>query len=270
MPFSVVVLTLNEERNLARCLHSVAFCDDIVILDSGSTDRTEAIAKENGARFVIRSFDNFASQRNFAQRQIAFRYPWVFHLDADETFTPALATECEVNSQRTDVDGFYVAPQMMFFGKWVPHCTDFPAWQARYVRAPEFEFVEVGHGQREAPGMHLAKLQANYRHDLTSGGVEEWLEKHARYAKAEARNYVAAAPQIGWGSFVSGNALVRRRALKRLSYELPCRSVLRFIYQYFLRGGILDGGAGFGYCILLARYEGFTSAEIKRLRKVRG
>ena len=92
--FSVLVLTLNEERNLPRCLASVAGCDDLVVLDSGSTDGTVAIARTAGARVAARPFDNFAGQRNYAQREIAFRHPWVFHLDADEQFTPELFTEC--------------------------------------------------------------------------------------------------------------------------------------------------------------------------------
>jgi glycosyltransferase involved in cell wall biosynthesis len=266
MPFSVVVLTLNEEVNLPRCLDSVFFCDDLVILDSGSTDRTEAIARERGARVFVRQFDNFAAQRNYAQQHIPFKYPWVFHLDADETFTPELAADCEANSARGDVDGIYVAPHMMFFGKWVPHCTDFPAWQARFVRAPQFAFIEVGHGQREAPGMKLDRIRSSYRHDLTSGGVEEWLEKHRRYAKAEARNYVASAQTVRLGDLFQPQTLARRRALKRFSYQLPFRPLLRFIYQYLVRGGLLDGWAGLRYCLLLARYEGFTSREIRRLK----
>ncbi len=185
-PFSVLILALNEERNLPRCLASAADCDDIVVLDSGSTDRTVAIARQAGARVFTRKFDNFAGQRNFAQRSIPFRHPWVFHLDADEEMTRDLAAECGAASQRTDLDGFFVAPKMIFEGRWIPHCTDYPAWQARFVRAPGFEFVETGHGQREAPSMRLDRMRANYLHDIFSGGEAEWREKHRRYARAEA------------------------------------------------------------------------------------
>jgi len=267
MSFSIVVLTLNEERNLPRCLRSIRFSDNIVVLDSGSTDRTEAIARDAGARFIVRPFDNFAAQRNFAQTAIHFKYPWVFHLDADEEFTPLLANEARAGSVRTDLDGFYVAPRMMFFGKWVPHCTDFPAWQARFVRAPQFSFIEVGHGQREAPHMRLEKLTSSYLHDLTSGGVDEWLEKHRRYAKAEAVAYVTSSQAYRIADLFAQDKLRRRRALKYLSYKLPFRPIFRFIYQYFLRLGILDGIAGLRYCILLGRYEGYASKEIKKLRE---
>jgi glycosyltransferase involved in cell wall biosynthesis len=264
--FSILILTLNEERDLPRCLESARACDDLVVLDSGSTDRTAAIAREAGGRVFTRSFDNFANQRNYAQQQISFRHPWVFHLDADEQLTPELVAECRRATTRTDIDGCWIAPKMMFMGRWIPHCTDFPAWQARFVRAPQFQFIEVGHGQREAPHMRMERLQSNYLHDLSSGGEAEWLEKHRRYARAEALAHFQASERWSWRHLLTGERLQRRRALKQLSYSLPCRPALRFIYQYILRRGFLDGRPGLRYCQLLARYEGFASAELRQLR----
>jgi glycosyltransferase involved in cell wall biosynthesis len=267
--FSVLILTLNEERDLPRCLASARDSDDLVVLDSGSTDRTVELARAAGARVFTRRFDHFAGQRNFAQREIPFRHPWVFHLDADEQLTPGLVAECRQMAARTDLDGCLVAPKMMFMGRWIPHCTDYPAWQARFVRAPRFEFIEVGHGQREAPQMRLARLQGNYLHDLSSGGEAEWLEKHRRYARTEAQAHLQDTTPKPWGDLYSADRLRRRRALKRLSYTLPFRPALRFIYQYLLRGGFLDGRPGLRYCQLLARYEAFTTAELRQLRASR-
>ncbi len=260
--FSVVVLTLNEERDLPRCLQSAAGIDDLVVLDSGSTDQTPEIAKRHGARVFTRRFDTFAGQRNFAQVDIPFKYPWVFHLDADETLTPELVVECREASRRTNLDGFYVAPKMLWHGKWIPHCTDFPAYQARFVRVPEFHFIEVGHGQREADHMRMDNLRANYYHELAGGGDQEWLEKHRRYAAAEAKEHSASMAATNWWGIFSRDALARRRCLKRLSYRLPARPALRFLYQYLLRGGFLDGAAGLHYCRLLFQYERFVSAAM--------
>ena len=269
--FSVLVLTLNEERNLPRCLASTAGCDDLVVLDSGSTDGTVEIARAIGARVFTRPFDNFAGQRNYAQRTIAFHHPWVFHLDADEQFTPELFAECRARAAdpAANLDGYLVAPKMLWQGRWIPHCTDFPAYQARFVRAPEFAFVEVGHGQREAPAMRLGRMQANYLHDLSVGGEAEWLAKHRRYARAEAEHHfhAGAGGERLWPGLFAREPLRRRRALKRLSYALPARPALRFVYQYFLRGGFLDGSAGLHYCRLLARYEGFTAEALRQLRR---
>ena len=263
--FSVLILTLNEESNLPACLASVAGCDDVIVLDSGSTDRTGEIARAAGARVFVNRFKNFAQQRNHAHAAIDFKHPWVFHLDADERMTPELFAECAAISGNGSLDGYWVAPRMLFFGRWLPHCTDYPAWQARFVRARGFDFIQVGHGQREAPSMRMNRLQGSYLHEMMSGGEEAWLAKHHRYAREEAAAHVANA-RPGWRALFSSDALVRRRALKYFSCALPCRPALRFIYQYVLRGGFLDGGAGFRYCRLLARYEGFVSAELQAQR----
>jgi len=265
--FSVLILTLNEERNLLPCLASIKGSDDIVVLDSGSTDRTVTMAEHAGARVYQHRFESFAAQRNHAQRTLAFRHPWVFHLDADEQLTPELERACRAAAARRDLDGYYTAPKMLWHGRWIPRCTDFPAWQARFVRAPQFEFIEVGHGQREAPAMRMAYLDAHYLHDLSSEGETAWLEKHRRYARIEARHHQAVQGTISGADLFSRNALHRRRALKHLSYQLPFRPALRLVYQYLLRGGFLEGAAGWQYCRLLARYERFSQEEMRALRR---
>src|SRR5579875_1614057 len=92
---SVLILTRNEEQDLPGCLASVAWSDDVHVFDSMSTDRTGAIAREHGAHFTQRVFDNYARQRNAALETLPFRYPWIFILDADERPTPALAAEMQ-------------------------------------------------------------------------------------------------------------------------------------------------------------------------------
>ena len=269
--FSALILTLNEERNLPTCLGSLAGCDDIVVLDSGSTDRTSAIAQAAGARVVVRPFTNFADQRNFGHAHIAFKNQWVFHLDADEQMTPALMRECSNLAAQNPggIDGFMVAPRMHFHGRWIPHCTDFPAYQARFGHARRFHFIQVGHGQREFPGMLLGKLQANYLHNLSVHSDADLEDKHRRYAHQEAAAFLIRPP----GSkslllrLLSADALIRRRALKELSQHLPARGLLRFFYQYIWRGGLLDGRAGLAYCILLSRYEHWIATEIRRQRR---
>jgi glycosyltransferase involved in cell wall biosynthesis len=265
-PFSVLILTLDEERNLPGCLASVAGADDVVVLDSGSQDATVALAEAAGARVFYRRFDSFAGQRNYAQRALAFRHRWVFHLDADERFTPELAAECaRVSAASPDCDGYYAAPRMLFQGRWIPRCTDYPAWQARFVRAPAFTFVQAGHGQREAADMRMGRLTANYLHEVLPGGPGEWLAKHRVYARAEAERLAAGAP-APWTDLFARDPLRRRRALKDSARLVPFRPTARFLYQYGLRAGFLDGRAGWRYCRLLARYEGFIRDECRRRR----
>jgi glycosyltransferase involved in cell wall biosynthesis len=268
---SVVILTLNEEVNLPACLASTAGCDDVVVLDSGSTDATVEIARSAGARVFVNRFENFARQRNHAINAISFRHEWVFHLDADETLTPALIAECAAfasSPAASSLDGAFVAPRMIFRGRWIPHCTDYPAWQARFVHARRFRFIEAGHGQREAPGMRLARLRHSYDHNLSSQPESEIRAKHIRYARAEAAAFMASRRTLSalGKALKSSEPLVRRRALKEASYHLPARGFLRFVYQYVLRGGFLDGRAGFAYCRLLAVYEHAIAGEIRRLK----
>jgi glycosyltransferase involved in cell wall biosynthesis len=267
-PVSVLILTLNEEKNLPGSLASVAGFDDLVVLDSGSTDRTAEIARAAGARVFVNPFQDFADQRNHAHEMIPFKHPWVLHLDADEIVTPELAAELAGLPAAAPIDGYYIAPRMMFHGRWLRRCTDFPAWQARCARARGFRFIQAGHGQREAPDMRMGYLQASYLHDISVDDEGEWEARHQRYARAEAAQFLATHETAGQTlrTFISGPALARRRALKRLSYALPARPLLRFLYQYVLRGGMFDGRGAWRYCRLLARYERIASAEITRQR----
>lgn len=115
--------------------------------------------------------------------------------------------------------------------------------------------------------MRLENLRESYLHDLSIYGEEAWIAKHRGYARAEAREHGTPAPTPGWSRLLAGDPLNRRRSLKRLSFALPCRPQLRFLYQYILRGGFLDGGPGLHYCRLLCRYEGFISHEIAKLKR---
>ena len=154
------------------------------------------------------------------------------------------------------VDGFPIAPIS-------------PPTRPGSVRAPQFEFVQAGHGQRESPAMRMENISEGYLHDLYIYGGGAWLAKHKRYAREEAHALLSATGGANLGELISRNPHRRRRALKRLSFGLPFRSSLRFAYQYGLRLGFLDGRQGLRYCRLLARYEGFISDEIKRLKATR-
>lgn len=272
VPLSVVILTLNAEKHLPACLLSAADCDDLVVIDSGSTDRTVALARSAGARVLVNPFTDFAAQRNFAHDRVEFRHPWVFHLDADETFSPALVAECAALDPHAPYDGYFAAPHMMFHGRWLRRCTDFPVWQARCVRARGFRFVQTGHGQREAPGMRMGYLRHHYSHDVSVDDQRDWDAKHRRYARQEARQILQSRDSVAALLRVAlfSPPLARRRALKQLSYLLPARPLLRFLYQYVLRGGFLDGRYAIRYCRLLARYEGFAAAELQQLRASHG
>jgi len=269
---SVLILTLNEEQNLYRCLASLRDCDDIVVLDSGSTDRTREIARAHGIRVFVNPFLNFAQQRNYAHEHIPFLHPWLIHLDADEEMTPELWAECcEIATREAQgplpLDGFYVSPKMLFQNRWIPHCTDYPNYQARLVHTQRFRFVEVGHGQREAPGLRLGTLRTSYLHHLSTSDEADWLAKHRRYAAAEVASHLSPdTPPFRFSDLFSRKKIARRRALKRLAFHLPLRPQLRFVYQYILRRGFLDGLPGLRYCRLLMHYERFIHEALREAR----
>jgi glycosyltransferase involved in cell wall biosynthesis len=244
--FSVVILTLNADRDLPDCLASIANCDDVVVIDSGSSDRTMEIAHAAGARVFARPFDNFASQRNYAQREIPFRHPWVFHLDADERMTPELRLECGGAICEENVDGFYAASKVLWDGKWLRRSANFPRFEARFVRAPQFEFVVDRHTQREAAHMRMGRLETCYLHDPSRGGADEWLDRHRRHAREEARHRLA--------------------NHERAPLPWPGRSFARFFFHYVVRRGFLEGREGLLFCWLLGQYHAFRVEEFRRLR----
>jgi hypothetical protein len=116
--------------------------------------------------------------------------------------------------------------------------------------------------------MRMGFLRGAYDHDISVPDITEWERRNRRYAAEEAAAHLADALPVAenFSRLLSGPALARRRALKQLSYSLPARPLLRMLYQYFLRGGFLDGRGAWRYCRLLARYEGFAAEELARLR----
>ena len=255
--YSVLILTLNEEATLPGCLESIVGCDDIVVLDSGSTDRTVEIARAAGARVFVRAFDTFAQQRNFAQRKIPFRYPWVLHLDADERLSPELRFEAGGVVDLTDVDGFFADTKIFWEGKWVRRSSRFPEPQVRLVRAPEFEFVEGPVRAREAERMRMDQLFGCPHHDASIRGEAELLKRHYFHAEAQARYFLQTAANAPQHSEHKGGGAPS---------SFPLLPVWRFLHRYLLCGGFLDGSAGFHYCRQLARYDAIIVEEFLRLR----
>ncbi len=262
--FSILILTKDEEVNIRACLDSVAWCEDVVVLDSGSTDRTREIAAAAGARVLTRDFDDFGAQRNHALEHAAFRHPWVFHLDADERFNAELRSECEAVILADKHSAYFVANRLIFLGRWIKHSSQFPYPQVRLVKIGEARFARSGHGQREdGPQRGTGYLKATYDHLNFSKGVADWVERHNRYSTDEANEAAALVEgPVPLGDVVSADSLARKRALKRLHARLPARWLWKFIYLYFVRGGFLDGYPGFAYCVLNGFYDFLISVKI--------
>jgi glycosyltransferase involved in cell wall biosynthesis len=264
MKVSTLVLTQNEAANLPRCLGALFWCDDILVVDSGSTDNTVEIAEKFGARVLVRPFDDFALQRNFGLEEGKLRHEWVLHLDADEVVTDAFIKHLVTLEPLPDVHGYRIPSKIMFGDKWLRRAGMYPTYQVRLGRRDRLRFILVGHGQREtlAPE-NLETFDEPYLHYSISHGLKRWFEKHVTYAAAEARELALtrAERKLRWRDFLCRNKMVRRRAAKSLSNHLPLyfRPFGRFFYVFFWRRGFLDGVAGFKYACMLSIYEGMIA-----------
>ena len=267
---SVLVLTLNEEVNIADCLDSVAWADDVLVLDSGSEDRTVETARSKGARVMHRDFDDFASQRNYGLKEGGLHHDWVLHLDADERVTPALREVLRDKAEREEHRAYRVPSKLIFQGRWLKHAGMYPTYQVRFGRREALTFTQVGHGQRGAlPADQVGTLDEPLLHYAFSKGIADWVRRHNHYSSDEAEHAQATQlREVDWTALVTGDAQTRRRALKDLSYALPFRPLLRFLYVYVGRLGLLDGRPGFDYAVLLAFYEYLIG--LKRRENERG
>ena len=239
------------------------------MLDSGSTDRTVEIAHEMGATVHHNPFVSFGQQRNWAIDHIACRHQWHFHLDADERFTPALlkeiAHEIGPNGLRSQNSAYLVPSKMIFLGKWLRYAGGYPAYQMRLFHRERCRFIDFGHGQREDTTGPVARLRQPYEHYNFSKGLYDWFIKHNRYSDQESAQAIAvrAEPKFKIGEVWSNDPIVRRRALKEMSFYVRGRSLWRFVDMYIRRGGWLDGSAGFHYCVMISSYEYWTELKIR-------
>ena len=266
MKVSALILTFNEERNIAACLGSLVGIDDIVVIDSGSTDRTCALAEERGARVLTRPFDNFANQRNFGLNEGSLRHEWVLHLDADEVATSEFLTALESLAPEPGMEGYRVPSKTILNGRWLQYSGMYPTYQVRLGHRDRMRFKQVGHGQREdlAPEQ-VGIFPEPYLHYNFSHGMPQWLRKHVGYAEAEAEQFLRDREvALRSRGFFSGDKTERRRALKRLVNRLPVvlRPPLRFLHTYVLRRGFLEGKAGLQYALMLSCYEAMIATLI--------
>ena len=262
MKVSVLILTFNEAENIGRCLAALDWCDDIVVLDSHSTDRTVEIARSYNAEVLRNSFENFASQRNFGLSNYPFKHDWILHLDADEVVTPEFVDALRALNPNADLDAYRVASKTILYGKWIKHAGMWPTYQVRLGHRERLRFIQVGHGQREdLSGERIGIFPEAYEHYSFSHGMRRWLEKHIRYAKDEAVLLVGYRRQSSSRARREDNETENRRKAKQRSAKIPffLRPVARFFYVFIVKGGFRDGRRGLIYATMLSVYEGMTA-----------
>lgn len=270
--FSVYILTYNEEVEIAGCIESViSLCDDIIVVDSYSRDRTVEIAKSyDGVRVIQHVFESHGRQRTWMLEEVPTKYDWAYILEADERMTPELFAEGCGATQSDEFIGYYAAERVMFMNHWIRHCTQYPRYQMRLFRKGKVWFSDYGHTEREVCDGPTGFLKETYPHYTSGKGFSRWIDKHNRYSSDEAKETLLQleAGEVRWKKIFLGRSEVeRRRALKDLSLRLPLRPVVRFFYMYFFLGGILDGRAGFHWCALQFFYEYLITLKVWELRQ---
>jgi glycosyltransferase involved in cell wall biosynthesis len=260
---SILILTLNEEQNLPACLNSVAWSDDIHVLDSFSSDRTVQIAEQFGAKMWYRKFDSFSQQQNWALENISFKHPWVFYFDADERVTKELAGSMQAAVQAPGNNvAFRVQRRDFFLNTWLRH-VQLTAHYDRLFRPEKMRYERLGHCVSKPDGP-VGNVNGYLDHYPFSKGISEWIGKHNFYSDQEAQQITANRPtaDVGRGftallkaSVISESTHERRRILKELYYRVPARPLIKFLYMYFVKLGFMDGRAGFSYSMLIAFYE---------------
>jgi glycosyltransferase involved in cell wall biosynthesis len=268
---SILILTLNEETNLAECIDSCAWSDDIVVFDSLSQDLSREIALTKGARVVERTFDNYAAQRNAALTTVKYKYPWVLMVDADERVPQDLAAEITAGVAAADSGTamFRVRRKDFFLGRWLKRSSGYPTWFGRLVR------IGHVHVEREINEEYIADgdikyLKSHLHHYPFNRGIAYWFERHNRYSSMESVTQLAlySAPPTSIRLFFF-DPIERRRTLKRLLYKMPLRPLIVFLYLYFIRLGVLDGRPGFYFSRMRAVYEFLIDVKVLETKRRR-
>lgn len=267
---SVIILTKNEESDIADCIKSISWCDDIHVLDSGSTDKTVEIASNLGAHIAYNDFMSFGQQRNFALSDIIVKYEWILFLDADERSTNSFYTEISNSVKAADnsVAGYYCCWKMILDDVWLKRCDNFPKWQFRLLRKGRALFTDYGHGQKEADIVGEIKyIKEPYLHYGFSKGWSHWMDRHNRYSSIEAVERIENIPPLKNGFSKHGS--IRNPALKAWLTKVPGWPVIRFMQAYFLSLGFTEGAPGFTYCVNMAYYEFLIKIKIKERKRIK-
>ena len=274
---TVLLPVLNEELNLPAALASVGWADQVIVVDSHSTDRTAEIARAAGAEVV--QFDYAGGgpkKKGWALAHAPFRNDWVLVLDADERVTNALRAEVEEAIRRGERDGYYIDREFIFMGRSL-RCFR-PNWNLRLFRhrLARMEDLQMNdlpgtgdneiHEHIEVAGS-AGFLRSPLLHD-DDRGLTAWLDRHNKYATWEAhvyRKFRDESLALNLLSFLRLDAFRRKRALRRIWVRLPGRPLLRFATWYVARRGFLDGRQGFIFCVLMAYYEFIIGAKMREL-----
>ena len=278
LPVSVIVATRNEERNLPRCLESLAGVGEIYVVDSGSSDATVDIARSFGAKVVqFRYQGGWPKKRQWAMENLPLACDWIFLLDADEILTPELAAEMQNAIQNPNVDGYYISLRMYFLGRLLRH------GGAGFWKLSLFRRGRGGYECRlKDQDASMADMEV-HEHVVVEGStrrlknplihsniesLSRYIQKHNEYSNWEAKVWVEGQANGQLAPSFLGTQAQRRRWLKTKFLRLPGAPLWFFLFKYVFSLGILDGAPGLIYCGFQAVQVFHVKSKIIELRRL--
>jgi len=230
---SVCVVTYNEERNIERCLRSVSWADEIVVVDSFSQDRTVEIALKYTDRVYRHPWGGYGAQKNLALGYVG--YDWVLALDADEEVSEELGRSIrEVLEGKDDCDGYEVARRSFYLGRWIGHGGWYPDYQLRLFRKGKGKWMEVELHERVVVEGEVGRLKGDLYH-YPYQDLSEHIRKMDRYSTIASRE-------------------MARKGIKVRGWDLLVRPLFRAFKSYVLKAGFLDGVPGLVIALSGAAY----------------
>ncbi len=285
IPVSVLIPAKNEELNLPACLESVARADEIFVVDSQSEDRSVEICEQHGAQVFQFHFNGrWPKKKNWALDNVPFRNDWVLIVDCDERITPELWDEMAQRIQDPQYNGYFLNRRVFFLGKWIRHGGKYPDWNLRLFKHAKGRYENLGTeeirntGDNEVHEHVILEGDVGYLKEdmlhIDFRDIYQWLARHNRYSNWEARVYYNILTGRDSGNTIEpnlfGDAVQRKRFLKKIWVRLPFKPLLRFVLFYILRFGFLDGRAGYIYGRLLSQYEYHIGIKLYELRQFGG
>ncbi len=278
VPVSILIPIRNEAGNLPRSLASVTWADEVIVVDSESTDGSRQIAMKAGAQVVQFRFNGvWPKKKNWALENIPFRNEWVFILDADEVLLPGTAEEIQgvISREGSGCAGYWINRRFMFMNQWLKHAY-YPNWNLRLFQHRLGRYEQIVQGATDSGDNEVhehiivqgttGRMKAEMDH-YAFPSISVFIEKHNRYSNWEARLQVEGERGGNWESTQPQAWRTRvARRIKRLSHHLPFRPTLRFLYVYLWQGGIWDGRAGYNFARLHGIYEFMSVVKAQEIR----
>jgi len=244
MKISAAIITYNEERNIARVIESLRCCDEIVVVDSGSTDRTVELATKHGARVLDVAWRGYSGQKNYASEKC--EHDWILSLDADEALSESLEAEIwQIKKNGPQFDAYTMPRLAQYLGRWILHSGWYPDRKVRLFNRQRAKWVgEYVHESVAVDGT-IGHLKSNILH-FTCSSLSEHLKTMDRYTTLAAEQLVDQKKPIGWA---------------QLAVEPPWT----FIRTYILQRGFLDGVEGLAIANMAALYNFLKYAKSKNM-----